>query len=103
MLVCVYVCESEADLSRGFNAPDETEEDDQPGHSQAAQDRETDLSKVSNIIRDVQHIVSEKERERDRLNLGRFRMALGLLFFNKMKKLLILTANNGKSTPVSAQ
>lgn len=56
------LCVSDADLSRGFDAPDETEEDDKPGHSQAAEDGKTDLSKVSNIIRDVQHIVSEKKQ-----------------------------------------
>lgn len=51
--VCMCVCFIEADLSRGFNAPNETEEDDDPGHSQAAQDGETDLTEVPNIIRDV--------------------------------------------------
>lgn len=59
--LCVRVCV--ADLSRGLNAPEETEEDDNPGHGQAAQDRETHLSKVPNIIRDVQHIVPEIDRE----------------------------------------
>lgn len=54
---------SEADLSRGFNASDETEKDNKPGHSQAAQDRQTDLAEVPNIIRDVQHIVSERIKE----------------------------------------
>lgn len=56
------MCVSEADLSRGFDAPDETEKDNKPRHSQAAQDRQTDFSKVPNIIRDVQHIVSERQR-----------------------------------------
>ena len=61
--VCVCVCETDADLSRRLDAPDETEEDDKPGDGQAAQDRHTDLSEVPDIIRDVQHIVSEKETE----------------------------------------
>lgn len=43
----------QAHLSRGLDTPDETEENHEPGDSQAAQDRETDLSEVSNIIRDV--------------------------------------------------
>lgn len=60
----MFVCVREADLSRGFNAPDETEKDDKPGHSQAAQDRETDLAKVSDIIRDVQHVVSDKKTQK---------------------------------------
>lgn len=63
--LCVYMSVCKANLSRGFNTPDETEKDDTPGHCQAAQDGETDLSKVPNIIRDVQNIVS-RERERDR-------------------------------------
>lgn len=62
--VCVCLCESVcvADLSGRLNALEETEEDDNPGQSQAAQDRETHLSQVPDIIRDVQHIVPEKER-----------------------------------------
>jgi len=58
-----------ADLSGGFNAPDETEEDHEPGYSQAAQDGETDLSKVTDIIRDVQHVVPDTDRwtNRDRV------------------------------------
>lgn len=60
MCVCVCAGERETNLSRGFDAPDETEEDDKPGHGQAAQDGETDLSKVPNVIGDVQHVVSGK-------------------------------------------
>ena len=65
--ICICVCE--ADLSRGLNTPDKTEKDDTPGHSQAAQDREADLSKVPNIIRDVQHLVSERQRDTDTQNI----------------------------------
>jgi len=64
--VCVHARVCETDLSRGFNALDETEEDDKPGHSQATEERETDLSKVPDVIGDVQHVVSERERERER-------------------------------------
>lgn len=64
--MCERERDSEADLSRGFDAPDETEKDDKPGQSQTAENRETNLSKVPNTIRDVQHIVPEKEREGER-------------------------------------
>ena len=60
--VCVCVFVWDADLSRGFNPPDETQKDDKPGQSQTAQDGETDLSKGSNTLRDVQHIVSERQK-----------------------------------------
>lgn len=53
------------DLSRGLDTPEETEEDDHPGQSQAAQDREAHLSQVPNIIRDIQHIVPGKGIERE--------------------------------------
>ena len=59
--MCVCVCV--ADLSRGLHTPEETEEDHNPGHSQAAQDRETYFSKVPNVVRDVQHIVPGMDRE----------------------------------------
>lgn len=36
---CVCVCVT--DLSRRFNTPDEAEKDNEPGYSQATQDRET--------------------------------------------------------------
>lgn len=53
MCVCVFEGVFEADLSRRFHTSDETEENDKPGNGQATQDRETDLSKVPNIIRNV--------------------------------------------------
>lgn len=44
-------------LARGLNASEETEENNNPGDGQAAQDRQMHFSKVPNVIRDVEHIV----------------------------------------------
>lgn len=44
-------------LARGFNTPEETEENNNPGDRQAAQDGQMHFSKVANIVGDVQHIV----------------------------------------------
>lgn len=60
MLKTLLIFNLQPDLSWGLHTPDEAEEDHNPGHSQATQDGEANLSKVSNIIRDVQHVVSEK-------------------------------------------
>lgn len=61
VLVCTSVCVT--DLSRGFDAPDETEKDNNPGQSKAAEDWKTYLSKVTNVIRDFQHIMSGTDRD----------------------------------------
>lgn len=75
----------QSDLSRRFNAPDETEEDNTPGYSQATQDRKTNLSKVPNIIRDVQHVVPEREKETNRVCLDNSQAWLTGIFFRSFK------------------
>lgn len=56
----VHVCSHVGEyLARGLNAPEETEEDHDPGDGQAAQDGQMHFSEVPNIIRDVQDIVPE--------------------------------------------
>lgn len=44
-------------LAGGLDTPEETEENNNPGDCQAAQDGQMHFSKVPNIVRDVQHIV----------------------------------------------
>lgn len=52
--MCVRVGEY---LARGFNTPEETEENNNPGDGQAAQDGQMHFPKVPNIVGDVQHVV----------------------------------------------
>lgn len=59
MHVCVHVGEY---LARGFHTPEETEENDDPGDRQAAQDGQMHFPKVPNIVGDVQHVVPRVAR-----------------------------------------
>lgn len=44
-------------LAGGLNTSEETEENNNPGDGQAAQDGQMHLSKVPDTVRDVQHVV----------------------------------------------
>lgn len=54
----MHVCRRVGEyLAGGLDTPEETEENNNPGDRQAAQDGQMHFSKVPNVIRDVQHIV----------------------------------------------